>query len=71
LQASFRSANILSGRLFELKGGIELNTREFMLFTPSQINPAFADCGFIVQKRPQLLLPMVLHRRADRCAPRA
>jgi len=62
---SVRSANILSARLFKLKRGIELNTREFMLFTPSQINTAFADRGFVVRKaQPQFLLPMVLHRWA-------
>ena len=62
---SVRSANILSARLFHLKRGVELNTREFMLFTPSQINTAFADRGFVVRKaQPQFLLPMVLHRWA-------
>ena len=66
---SVRSANILSARLFQLKRGIELNTREFMLFTPAQIDSAFADCGFLVRKeQPQFLLPMVLHRWADRAA---
>ncbi len=66
---SVRSANILSARLFQLKRGIELNTRKFMLFTPSQIDTAFAERGFIVRKeRPQFLLPMVLHRWADRAA---
>lgn len=40
-----------------------------MLFTPSQINTAFADRGFIVRKeRPQFLLPMVLYRWADQAA---
>ncbi len=66
---SVRSANILSAQLFELKRGIELNTRKFILFTPSQINAAFADRGFIVRKvRPQFLLPMVLHRWAGQAA---
>ena len=66
---SVRSANILSARLFDLKRGIELNTRKFMLFTPSQINTAFADHGFIVRKeRPQFLLPMALHRWASQAA---
>jgi ubiquinone/menaquinone biosynthesis C-methylase UbiE len=66
---SLRSANILSARLFELKRGIELNTREFMLFTPSQIHSAFADRGFRVRKeQPQFLLPMVLHRLAGHAA---
>jgi SAM-dependent methyltransferase len=64
---SVRSANILSARLFELKRGIELNTREFTLFSPSQIHAAFADCGFIVRReRPQFLFPMALHRWAAR-----
>ena len=63
---SVRSANILSARLFNLKKGIELNTREFMLFIPSQINAAFASRGFVVRKQQaQFLLPMVLHRWAD------
>jgi ubiquinone/menaquinone biosynthesis C-methylase UbiE len=66
---SVRSANILSTRLFRLKRAIELNTREFMLFTPSEINTAFADRGFVVRKaRPEFLLPMVLHRWADQSA---
>jgi SAM-dependent methyltransferase len=63
---SVRGANILSARLFELKRGIELNTRRFILFTPSQIKGAFAERGYVVRKvRPQFLLPMVLHRWAD------
>lgn len=63
---SVRSANLLSSRLFQLKRAIELNTREFMLFTPSQINSAFRKRGFVIRKvRPQFLLPMVLHRWAN------
>lgn len=63
---SSRSANILSTRLFQLKRAVELNTREFMLFTPSEIHTAFAERGFLVRKKqPQFLLPMVLHRWAD------
>jgi SAM-dependent methyltransferase len=64
---SLRSANILAGRLFKLKRKIEFNTRGFIMFTPRQIHTAFADRGFIVrEERPQFLLPMVLHRLADR-----
>jgi SAM-dependent methyltransferase len=64
---SVRSANLLSPRLFQVKRAIELNTREFMLFTPSEIKSAFRKQGFIVRKeRPQFLLPMVLHRWANR-----
>lgn len=63
---SLRSANILANRLFKLKRRIELNTRGFIMFTPRQINRAFADRGFIVRdERPQYLLPMVLHRLSD------
>lgn len=66
---SVRSANLLSSRLFQLKRAIELNTREFILFTPSEIDSAFRERGFIVRKkRPQFLLPMVLHRWADQSA---
>jgi SAM-dependent methyltransferase len=63
---SLRSANILAGRLFELKKGIELNTRGFIMFTPREIATAFRDCGYEVQaERPQYLLPMALHRWLD------
>ncbi len=63
---SLRSVNILSERLFELKKGIELNTRRFLMFTPKQITAAFADRGFTVgSERAQFLLPMALHRLAD------
>lgn len=60
---STRSVNLVSSRFFELKRGIELNTRRFMTFSPQQINSAFSDRGFVVRaERPQFLLPMVLHR---------
>lgn len=63
---SIRSANIVSSYLFEMKRGIELNTRRFMTFSPQQIHSAFADHGFIVRaEQPQFLLPMVLHRLAN------
>ena len=66
---SIRSANVLSTRLFQLKRAIELNTREFLLFTPSQIHTAFFEGGFVVRKeRPQFLLPMVLHRWGNHAA---
>jgi SAM-dependent methyltransferase len=64
---SFRSANILSAQLFDLKRNIELNTRRFMIFTPRQINAAFRVHDFAVrEERPQFLLPMVLHRWTNR-----
>jgi ubiquinone/menaquinone biosynthesis C-methylase UbiE len=64
---SSRSVNAFSGRLFQLKRGIELNTRRFLIFTPQQIDSAFRNCGFSVrEERPQFLLPMVLHRFTNR-----
>jgi hypothetical protein len=66
---SLRSANVVSERLFDLKKGIELNTRRFMTFSPSQIRVAFASRGYVVRaERPQFLWPMVLHRLANRSA---
>jgi ubiquinone/menaquinone biosynthesis C-methylase UbiE len=66
---SLRSANIVSNQFFGLKKSIELNTRQFMTFTPQQIRQAFHSAGFIVRvERPQFLLPMVLHRAANRAA---
>jgi ubiquinone/menaquinone biosynthesis C-methylase UbiE len=66
---SVRSANIVSQEFFRLKRNIELNTRRFMTFTPSEIRGAFGDNGFIVRaERPQFLVPMVLHRVANRAS---
>ena len=64
---SVRSANLLSSQMFAMKREIELNTRPFITFSPRQIHMAFADCGFVVRaERPQFLVPMVLHRLANR-----
>ena len=63
---SLRSANIVASRFFSVKRGIELNTRQFMSFWPSQIHSAFAAQGFVIgAEQPQYLLPMVLHRLAN------
>ena len=63
---SVRSINIVAERFFEVKKGIELNTRPFLTFSPRQIRAAFADNGFVVHaEQPQFLLPMVLHRLAN------
>jgi SAM-dependent methyltransferase len=63
---SVRSINIVAERFFEIKKGIELNTRPFLTFSPRQIQAAFADNGFVVHaEQPQFLLPMVLHRLAN------
>ena len=64
---SLRSANLVSNYFFGLKKSIELNTRQFMTFTPQEIRREFHNSGFIVRvERPQFLLPMVLHRAANR-----
>ena len=66
---SVRSANAISEHFFKLKRKIELNTRRFMTFTPREIRQAFRDNGFIVRaERPQFLVPMVLHRLANRAS---
>lgn len=66
---SLRSANLVSQYFFGLKRNIELNTRRFMTFTPSQIERAFADQDFVVRAEvPQFLFPMVLHRLANHAA---
>jgi hypothetical protein len=66
---SIRSVNVVSEHFFGLKKGIELNTRPFMTFTPRQIRKAFAAHGYVVRaERPQFLLPMVLHRMANRAS---
>ena len=64
---SIRSVNILSSQLFAMKRGVELNTRQFLTFSPREINSAFAQCGFVVRaERPQFLIPMVVHRMVNR-----
>jgi SAM-dependent methyltransferase len=64
---SLRSANVVSAYFFGLKRGIELNTRAFKTFTPQQIQAAFSRYGYVVRvQRPQFLVPMVLHRAANR-----
>jgi SAM-dependent methyltransferase len=64
---SRRSINVLSERLFELKKGIEHNTRPFMLFSPREIQAAFSRHGFAIKaSQPQFLVPMALHRLGNR-----
>lgn len=63
---SLRSANLVATKFFNIKKGIELNTRRFMTFSPPQIRAAFAAHGFVVRaEQPQFLIPMVLHRLAN------
>ena len=60
---SWRSVNILSAYLFAMKRGIEVNTRPFLTFSPTQIRRAFAGQGFVVRAEcGQFLWPMVVHR---------
>lgn len=64
---SRRSGNFVSKYFFDLKKGVELNTRPFITFTPQQIRARFSERGFVVRaEEPQFLLPMVLHRLANR-----
>ena len=66
---SLRSANVVSQYFFDMKRSIELNTRRYMTFTPQEIRRAFTAHDFIVRaERAQFLLPMVLHRLANRAA---
>ena len=63
---SLRSVNIVSSHLFGMKRAVELNTRQFLTFSPGQIRSAFAAQGFAVRsEHPQFLFPMVLHRMAN------
>jgi SAM-dependent methyltransferase len=60
---STRSVNAVAGGMFEVKKGLEGNTRPYTLFSPEQIRDAFAAGGFRVSAaRPQFAWPMVLHR---------
>ena len=57
------SFNILYDSLFTIKKQIELNTREFHLFSQSEIDRRFARHGFVLDRRyKQFFLPMGLHR---------
>ena len=58
-----RSANAVSGALFGVKKGIEVDTRPFRVFRDAEVEEAFAAAGFVrTARRPQFLLPMALHR---------
>jgi SAM-dependent methyltransferase len=60
---STRSVNRFADRLFAYKRKVEQNTRPFELFHPSEVDAEFARHGFVIGgRRPQFLLPMVLHR---------
>ncbi len=60
---SRRSLNIASRLLFRFKRRIETDTREYRLFSPSEIREPVEASGFtITAVYPQFLLPMVCHR---------
>ena len=61
---SRRSLNLISDGLFlakrQLEGG---TTRRYLLFSPRDIQREFGRYGFeVAAKKPQFLLPMVMHR---------
>lgn len=59
-----RSFNILYRFLYRLKKGAEGTTRPFTIFQDSDIEGAFLENGFILEKRsPQFFLPMVIYRK--------
>jgi 2-polyprenyl-3-methyl-5-hydroxy-6-metoxy-1,4-benzoquinol methylase len=62
--------NGLTPLLFPLKKRLEGNTRHYRNFRDTEIDDVLYSCGFAVrQRRPQFLLPMVVHRRTNGFAP--
>lgn len=60
---SKRSLNVASRLLFGLKRRIESDTREYRLFSRSEIRGPVEDSGFtITAEYPQFFFPMVWHR---------
>ena len=60
---SRRSLNVASRLLFGFKRRIESDTREYRLFSRSEIRGPVEDSGFaITAEYPQFFLPMVWHR---------
>lgn len=58
-----RSVNAVAGPLFEVKRGIEGNTRPFRVFRDAEPAAAFAAQGFhVTSRRPEFFFPMALHR---------
>lgn len=61
--ATTRSLNVLAGRFFAMKSGIEGDTRPFTVFRPSDVAATFEQHSFRLRATtPQFLLPMALHR---------
>jgi 2-polyprenyl-3-methyl-5-hydroxy-6-metoxy-1,4-benzoquinol methylase len=58
-----RSVNALADPLFQVKKGVEGNTRPFLVFRDAEVEGAFAAARFrVTQRRPEFFLPMALHR---------
>lgn len=64
---SWISSNFLTPVLFRIKRGIEGNTRQYRIFTTSELRNEFAKHGFICTAvRKQFFFPMGLHRAMKR-----
>jgi ubiquinone/menaquinone biosynthesis C-methylase UbiE len=58
--------NSLTPLLFPLKKRLEGNTRHYRNFRDAELDDVLRACGFETRKRrPQFLLPMVVHRRTN------
>jgi SAM-dependent methyltransferase len=58
-----RSLNAFAGPLFEVKRGVEGNTRPFEVFADADVRAAFRGSGFEPTARePEFVMPMALHR---------
>lgn len=61
-----RSLNALTPLLFDLKRGLEGNTRPYTLFRGSEVDAQFSACGFErICARKQFFWPMVVHRMSQ------
>ncbi len=64
-----QSVNRIAPWLFEAKRKVEASTRYWRSFRHSEVDAAFAACGFVLHRREkQFFLPMVIHRML-KCRP--
>jgi SAM-dependent methyltransferase len=64
-----RSVNAVSGAFFDVKKGVEGNTRPFRVFSEGEIDEAFGAHGFVTTAREaEFTFPMALHRAAGMAA---
>jgi 2-polyprenyl-3-methyl-5-hydroxy-6-metoxy-1,4-benzoquinol methylase len=60
---AWRSVNVFSGLLFNLKKSVEKNTRPFRLFRHGEVSNEFTHAGFkVIGRKSQFFFPMALHR---------